>query len=204
MGEKKYQCPECGKTFKRSEHLQGHLKIHSGEKEYPCPECEKYFRTKDLLKSHLKIHTEEKPYNALRSTQERKSHKCIECGKEASVRRSTFINIKGKFHSGEKPHKCLECGKGFSQRATFIHMRGSTTGENLTQCLECGKSFRSNSGEKPHKCLSVGKSFNRKEQTFINIKGATQEKNLINSCSVEIVPRRGGSLYNHQRIHMGE
>ncbi|KAL8277822.1 hypothetical protein RQP46_009805 [Phenoliferia psychrophenolica] len=51
--------PQCGKCFKRSEHLKRHVRsIHTNEKPFQCqwPSCGKYFSRHDNLNQHLRIH----------------------------------------------------------------------------------------------------------------------------------------------------
>ncbi|GAA5975837.1 hypothetical protein JCM10908_005296 [Rhodotorula pacifica] len=59
--KKVYVCkaPECGRVFRRSEHLKRHVRsIHTYEKPFQCqwPTCKKYFARHDNLKQHLRTH----------------------------------------------------------------------------------------------------------------------------------------------------
>ncbi|KAF9363078.1 hypothetical protein BGX34_004942 [Mortierella sp. NVP85] len=61
LGCKVFTCPfaDCGKIFKRSEHLKRHVRsIHTMEKPFPCPihNCPKRFSRSDNLNQHIRIH----------------------------------------------------------------------------------------------------------------------------------------------------
>jgi len=57
--EKKYSCPDCGKSFGRKDHLNRHATTHS-DVVYPCNICGSSFKRKDGLKHHLsKVHDTE-------------------------------------------------------------------------------------------------------------------------------------------------
>lgn len=60
--KKTYECRECNKLFKKSEHYKTHMTIHSGEKKYACEYCPKRFSRSYTLIYHRRIHTKEKPY----------------------------------------------------------------------------------------------------------------------------------------------
>ncbi|KAL2859409.1 hypothetical protein BJX68DRAFT_226222 [Aspergillus pseudodeflectus] len=47
-------CPYCKRPFRRYEHLQRHLRIHTNEKPYKC-DCGSSFSRQDLLKRHQSI-----------------------------------------------------------------------------------------------------------------------------------------------------
>ncbi|KAF4220016.1 hypothetical protein CNMCM8980_003305 [Aspergillus fumigatiaffinis] len=47
-------CPYCKRSFRRYEHLQRHLRIHTNEKPYKCA-CSASFSRRDLLKRHQSI-----------------------------------------------------------------------------------------------------------------------------------------------------
>ncbi|GJJ72419.1 hypothetical protein EMPS_04776 [Entomortierella parvispora] len=60
-GGKVFTCEheECGKIFKRSEHLKRHVRsIHTQEKPFACPkeDCSKRFSRSDNLNQHVRIH----------------------------------------------------------------------------------------------------------------------------------------------------
>ncbi|KAJ8653488.1 hypothetical protein O0I10_010816 [Lichtheimia ornata] len=60
-GQKMFTCEhdDCGKVFKRSEHLKRHIRsIHTLEKPFECPyhSCSKRFSRSDNLNQHIRIH----------------------------------------------------------------------------------------------------------------------------------------------------
>ncbi|GAA5936211.1 uncharacterized protein JCM15063_002744 [Sporobolomyces koalae] len=62
-GERSHYCQVqgCGKVFKRSEHLQRHIRsIHTNSKPFQCqwPACGRFFSRHDNLNQHLRVHRE--------------------------------------------------------------------------------------------------------------------------------------------------
>nr|XP_014343240.1 PREDICTED: zinc finger protein 664-like [Latimeria chalumnae] len=172
MGDKLYQCAECGKGFISLSKLKAHQRIHTGEKPYKCAECGKNFTQSSQLYTHQRIHTGEKPY------------KCAECGKNFT--QSSQLYTHQRIHTGEKPYKCTECGKNFRNSLTLCNHQRIHTGEKPYKCTECEKTFRTPSTlynhqhihkrEKPYKRVDCGNGFTRMTQLFIHQRIHTGEK----------------------------
>ncbi|KIV92492.1 hypothetical protein, variant 1 [Exophiala mesophila] len=50
----RFTCHRCGRAFKRSEHLNRHLRTHTKEKPFRC-QCGAPFARQDLLKRHIRL-----------------------------------------------------------------------------------------------------------------------------------------------------
>ncbi|KAL2852123.1 hypothetical protein BJX68DRAFT_59280 [Aspergillus pseudodeflectus] len=62
VGTKSRTCVHCGRSFRRTEHLERHVRTHTKEKPYTCY-CGAAFSRRDLLKRHMTIagHEETNP-----------------------------------------------------------------------------------------------------------------------------------------------
>ncbi|XP_078535804.1 uncharacterized protein LOC144822316 [Lissotriton helveticus] len=67
--ERPYKCSDCGQSFKTSQTLIRHRRIHTGERPYICIQCGKSFRRPHTLMTHQLLHTGDKPYS------------CVTCGR---------------------------------------------------------------------------------------------------------------------------
>ncbi|ORY87872.1 hypothetical protein BCR37DRAFT_340375, partial [Protomyces lactucae-debilis] len=48
--------PDCGRGFRRLEHLKRHVRTHTHERPFLCPVCFKKFSRSDNLAQHRRTH----------------------------------------------------------------------------------------------------------------------------------------------------
>ncbi|XP_068625819.1 zinc finger protein 892-like isoform X4 [Battus philenor] len=62
MGEKKFQCSDCGKRFSYKALLTQHVIMHTTLRAFTCQICEKSFKREKTLRTHLRIHLNDRRY----------------------------------------------------------------------------------------------------------------------------------------------
>ncbi|XP_032664678.1 zinc finger protein 415 [Odontomachus brunneus] len=168
-GDVGYNCPTCGKRFKKEQHVMQHLKTHEG-KQWECDVCSKMFTTKYFLKKHKRLHSGEMPYKCKICDKnftfqqsyhkhrlyhkDDKPHTCATCGR--SFKELSTLHNHERIHTGEKPFACETCGKCFRQRVSYLVHRRIHTGVMPYKCTLCGKSFRYKVSQRTHKCPVQG------------------------------------------------
>ncbi|KAH0564351.1 zinc finger protein 585B-like [Cotesia glomerata] len=163
--ENGFNCPTCGKNFRKEQHVTQHLKTHEA-KQWECDVCCKMFTTKYFLKKHKRLHSGEMPYkchicNKTFTFQQSyhkhrlyhkddKPHTCTTCGR--SFKELSTLHNHERIHTGEKPFACETCGKCFRQRVSYLVHRRIHTGVMPYSCTSCGRSFRYKVSQRTHKC----------------------------------------------------
>ncbi|KAM6153870.1 zinc finger protein 444 [Erethizon dorsatum] len=108
-------CPECGQTPVRAQRPPR-------EKPHACPECGKAFRRKEHLRRHRGTHPGAAGSARRHPATRERPHACCDCGK-AFYWREHLVRHR-KTHSGARPFACRECGKGFGRREHVLrHQR---------------------------------------------------------------------------------
>ena len=105
IGERAYQCCDCGRRFRQSSHLIQHYRIHAQERPYQCQLCGKCFSQPSYLTQHYQLHSQEKPLE------------CRHCWKPSRQNISQHLRLS----PGERPLKCSECKRVFHQPAHLIN-----------------------------------------------------------------------------------
>ncbi|PGH17723.1 hypothetical protein AJ80_04731 [Polytolypa hystricis UAMH7299] len=72
-----YPCPQCHRSFKRSEHLKRHQRSHGNFRNFVCSKCPKRFARSDILRRHEATHTA----IAQDSMSPARKRACMECAR---------------------------------------------------------------------------------------------------------------------------
>ncbi|XP_071523786.1 uncharacterized protein [Panulirus ornatus] len=108
--EKPFACQFCTYSTYRRDHLNTHLRTHTGEKPYQCPHCPYAATISNNLKKHIRTHTGEKPYL------------CPHCPYAAS--RNSSLQRHLLTHVAEKTYSCPHCFYVTFQESVYqVHLK---------------------------------------------------------------------------------
>ena len=129
MGDRKFPCPQCQRSFEKKERLRIHiLHVHQKYRPHVCKMCGKRFSQSSSLNKHSRVHTGERPYS------------CPHCPKSFTA--SSILRTHLRQHNGERPFKCKFCGKAFASHAAHdSHVKRTHDDLKTCFCKVCGKSF---------------------------------------------------------------
>lgn len=119
-GNLSFNCDRCSRKFKRRDHLDIHMLIHTNTAQFfECSMCDKKFVQLGNLKTHLRVHSGEKPYQ------------CSYCQK--GFRQLSGLITHERIHSDEKPFQCISCDRRFRQL--------SGLNSHISHCKQLMKNF---------------------------------------------------------------
>ncbi|XP_025989393.1 zinc finger protein 2 homolog isoform X2 [Solenopsis invicta] len=182
--DKPYLCDLCGKSFKHSNNLRGHKRIHLDEsvkKRHVCEICGNAFRSRFHLREHMNQHDDNRPYS------------CEQCGKAFYKR----IQLRQhKLSHGSNKHMCSICGTTFNRRGNMnAHMKRHSNDNEGYTCSVCAYKCKSMSE------LKIHRKKHTEEEIVDSIKRKCTDKEIwrCNICN-KIFSKRA-TLLNHERVH---
>ncbi|GFS25329.1 zinc finger protein 665 [Elysia marginata] len=191
-----YVCDTCGAAFRRSSHLQEHVRLHTGDRPHTCEVCGVKFSEASKLKAHRRRHTGERPYV------------CEVCG--AAFSWTAALTRHMRTHTLEKPYNCSTCGKTFADHSTLTRHARTHTGERPFPCTQCQQSFsdssslrrhlRTHSGEKSYTCEICGASFSVKGYLVRHKKIHSGDRpHTCDICGAKFIDN--SKLKRHLKVH---
>ncbi|XP_066233011.1 zinc finger protein 366 [Saccopteryx leptura] len=196
--QKRWQCPNCEKSYTSKYNLVTHILGHSGIKPHACARCGKLFKQLSHLHTHMLTHQGTRP------------HKCQVCHK--AFTQTSHLKRHMMQHSEVKPHNCRVCGRGFAYPSELkAHEAKHASGrENI--CVECGLDFPTLAQLKRHltthrgpiqyNCSECNKTFQYPSQLQNHMmKHKDIRPYICSECGMEFVQPH--HLKQHSLTHKG-
>ncbi|CAH2305223.1 zinc finger 142 [Pelobates cultripes] len=226
-----YSCPVCKETFKLSQSLKDHMKVHaSQQKMLSCFQegCNQALSDRKEFLRHLKeahgIRGVECQYHAcsllFKSQEEMEQHRkihyafhCQECDFACSNKHA-FRNHKKKGHPGKEELSCHFCPyKSFNPVEYADHIGKMHANEKIHRCGDCEfatahkrvliRHLLLHTGEKPHKCSLC--DFTCRDISYLSKHMLTHSSEKNYMCSeCGYITKWKHYLTVHMRKHSGD
>ena len=162
-----FECKKCGKYYLKTHYLKQHLSNVHGKRRDICNHCGQYFRRAESLKLHVvtcaqnlkkhianshegQKHVENEGFKIMDNLQDKKEHKCDQCGKSFARPESLKTHIY-TIHEGRPDFKCEKCFKTFTQASGLKkHINVVHEGIKNHTCEACRLSFAQRGDLKKH------------------------------------------------------
>uniref|UniRef100_A0AAQ5ZCS8 C2H2-type domain-containing protein n=1 Tax=Amphiprion ocellaris TaxID=80972 RepID=A0AAQ5ZCS8_AMPOC len=125
---KKYECPDCGMSFRRRTQLINHLSVHRSRHRFKpsCDQCNRTFSTVKSWAAHIELH-KWNPFWCLSCAQGFRDEASLdEHIQRHGPRGYNSLNVSAQLkkdvdtNTGARPYSCKFCGRKFSHRGRLI------------------------------------------------------------------------------------
>ncbi|XP_066538989.1 zinc finger protein 850 [Hoplias malabaricus] len=175
---KKYDCPDCDRTFGKAVALRCHMLWHKGGmgrksvfrrnagvspiRRIKCEICGHESFSKAAHYFHLGKHEDRKPYKSIMyqlANLQKNSFKCETCGMQFS-RLSALHSHQQHHKSTKKPYACLQCKKSYATPSgLYAHQRVCRGKDGQEEKAGHFNPTKTLLGPKVHHCKKCGKGF---------------------------------------------
>lgn len=125
-----HKCPHCPRSFKRSGHLNRHIRLHLNKRPFKCPyaDCDKDYPRNDHLQRHIfSAHdVSSRPFECTKDA----------CGKKFATKQKLERHV--SLHERPTPYKCDHCNESFRKKNQLAVHVAKHTGELPYKCTEEG------------------------------------------------------------------